>query len=81
MRARVRRLEQRIAEATRPGIAQLLREARERLKERRETTPPEVIKAEDRARWEQLAARTDDDSIAVWLARARLRLLAEEGKD
>jgi hypothetical protein len=74
---RVSVLEARIAEVRRPGLAEMLRKARERLKERRETTPPEIIKAEDKARWEQLAASTDDDSIAVWLARARLRLLAE----
>lgn len=75
MRARVRRLEQRIAESKQPGIGEMLRLARERLKERRENTPPEVIKAEDLAKWKRLAADRSDTSIAAELARARLRLL------
>lgn len=78
LRARVRRLELRLAKAKQPGIGETLRRARERLNERHETMTPEAIKAEDLTRWRRLAADPTDESIAAILARARLRLLDTE---
>lgn len=66
LRARVRRLEQRIAEASRPGLADSLRNAKA---ERAGMTPAELARRDA----ERLAAglKADPDSIAGILARRR----------
>ncbi len=76
LRARVRRLEQRIAEATRPGLADSLRTAKA---ERADLTPEAL--AERSAEALRLGLLCDPDSIAGHLARsraARLQRMAAE---
>lgn len=77
LRTRIDRLERHLTTVARPGIAELLRSARERLHNRRQIAEPDAIHTEDLDRWRRLAADGADDSVAARLARARLQRLRE----